>query len=59
MGDYSPAKESTSYFLDHVSKNFDKTLANYDHILILSDLNCTMSEVPMQNLCELYNLENN
>ena len=58
MGGYNPAKESTSYFLDHVSKNLDKTLANYDHILILGDLNSTMSEVPMQNFCELYNLEN-
>ena len=48
MGGYNPAKESTSYFLGHVSKNLDKTMANYDHILILGDLNSTMSEVPMQ-----------
>ena len=47
MGGYNPAKESISYFSDHVSKNLDKTMANYDHILILGDLNSTMSEVPM------------
>ena len=57
-GGYNPAKELTSYFLDHVSKNLDRTLGNYEHILILGDLNCTVSEVPMQNFCELYNLEN-
>ena len=56
MGGYHPAKESTSYFLDHASKNVDKTMENYDHILILGDLNYTMSEVPMQNLCELCKL---
>ena len=58
MGGYNPDKESTFYFVDPVSKNLDKTLANYDHILILCDFNCTVSEVPMQNFCELYNLEN-
>ena len=58
MGCYNPAEESTSYFINNVSKNLDKTLANYDDILILGDLNSTMSEVPMQNICELYNFEN-
>ena len=53
IGGYNPAKESTTYFLDHLSKNVDKTMANYDHILILGDLNSTMSEVPMQKFCEL------
>ena len=58
VGGYNPAKESTSYFLDHVSKNLDRIMANYDHILILGDLNSAMPEVPMQNFCELYILEN-
>ena len=58
MGGYNPASETTSYFLDHVSKSLDKTMANYDNILILGDFNSTMSDVPMKNFCELYNLEN-
>ena len=31
MGGYNPANETTSYFLDHVSKSLDKTMANYDN----------------------------
>ena len=58
MGGYNPASETSSYFLDHVSKSLDKTMANYDNILILGDFNSTMSDVPMKNFCELYNLEN-
>ena len=41
-GGYNPAKESTSYFLNHVSKNLDKTFANYDHVLILGDPNAKL-----------------
>ena len=33
-------------------------MANYDNILILGDLNSTMSDEPMKNCCEIYNLEN-
>ena len=58
MDGYNPANESTSYFLDHVSKSLDKTMANYDNILIIGDLNPTMSDGPMKNFCEIYNLEN-
>ena len=58
MGGYNRATETTSYFLDHVSKNLDKIMANYDNIVILGDLNSTMCNVPMKNFCELYNLEN-
>ena len=50
--------ETISYFLDHVSISLDKTMANYDNILILGDLNSIMSDGPMKNFCELYNLEN-
>ena len=53
MGGYNRATETTSYFLDHVSKNLDKIMANYDNIVILGDLNSTMSNVPMKNFCEL------
>ena len=58
MGGYNRATETTSYFLDHVSKNLDKIMANYDNLVILGDLNSTMCNVPMKNFCELYNLEN-
>ena len=56
MGAYNRASETPSYFLDHVSKSLDKTMANYDNILILGDLNSTISDTPMKNFCELYNL---
>ena len=58
MGGYNPANDTTSYFLDHVSKSLDKNMANYDNILIIGDLNSTMSDGPMKNFCEIYNLEN-
>ena len=58
MGAYNRMSDTTSYFLDHVSKSFDKTMANYNNILILDNLNSTMSDAPMKNFCELYNFEN-
>ena len=33
-------------------------MANYVNILILGDLNSTMSDASSKNFCELYNLEN-
>ena len=48
MGGYNPAKELTSYILDNVSKSLDRSMANYDNILILGDLNCIASDVPMK-----------
>ena len=58
MGGYNPQKENTSYFLGHVSKGRDNYLANYDNILLLGDFNSTMSEKPMKEFCELYDLQN-
>ena len=58
MGGYNPQKESISYFLCHVSYEIDKFLVNYDNILILGDFNSTMSEKPMMDFCEMYNLQN-
>ena len=58
MGGYNLAKELASYFLDHVNQSLDRSMANYDNILILGDLNCTASDVPLKNVCELYDLEN-
>ena len=58
FGGYNPAKELASYFLDHVSKHLDVNMANFDNILIIGDFNSTMSDVPMKNFCELYDLDN-
>ena len=58
MGGYNPQKDNISYFLSHVSKGLDKYLGNYDNILLLGDFNSTMSERPMKNFCELYDLQN-
>ena len=57
-GGYDPQKDNISYFLSHVSKGLDKYLGNYDNILLLGDFNSTMSERPMKNFCELYDLQN-
>ena len=57
MGAYNRASETTSYFLDHVSKSLDKATANYDNILLLGDHKSTMSDAPMKNFCELGKLD--
>ena len=33
-------------------------MAGYDNMLIIGDLNSYMTETPMKNVCELYDLEN-
>ena len=58
MGGYNPQKDNISNFLGHVSKGLDNYLANYDNILLLGDFNSTMSEKPMKDFCELYDLQN-
>ena len=58
MGAYNPAYETIPYVLDRVIISLDKSMANYDNILILGDHNSLMSDGPMKNFCELYNLEN-
>ena len=58
MGGYNPHRESISYFLRHVSYGLDKFLANYDNILLLGDFNSNMSEEPMMDFCDMYNLQN-
>ena len=58
MGAYNPHKDKISYFLKHVSKELDKLLPLYENIILLGDLNSTMSEKHMKDFCELYNLDN-
>ena len=51
-------KDTISYFLNHVSKELDTFLPSYGNILLLGDVNSTMSEKEMQEFCTMYNLEN-
>ena len=58
IGGYNPDKKLISHFLSHVGKCIDKNLGNFDHFLILGDLNSEMSEEPMKDFCDLYDLGN-
>ena len=58
MGGYNPKKENIKNFLDQVGKELDKFLPNYENLLLLGDFNSEMSEEPMKDFCETYNLEN-
>ena len=58
VGGYCPKKEGISYFLDSISKELDKLLPKYENILILGDLNSTVSEKHLNEFCQMYNLEN-
>ena len=58
MGGYNPEKGSITYFLTHVSREFDKVLGNYDHMLLLGDFNCSVEERNLKDFCEMYDLEN-
>ena len=57
-GGYNPDKKRISHFLSHLSKCLDKNLSRFDHFLILGDLNSEMSEGPMKDFCDLYDLDN-
>ena len=58
VGGYNPKKASIAYFLDSISKQIDKLLGNYDRLIILGDFNSAMSEKPMTDFCDMYNLHN-
>ena len=53
MDGYNPSKHTISYFLNHISKNLDKRMGNYDNFILLGDFNSMMIESQM-----LYNLSN-
>ena len=53
MGGYNPEKSSITYFLTHVSREFDKVLGNYDHMLLLGDFNCSVEERNLKDFCEM------
>ena len=58
VGGYCPKKELAPYFFGHVSRQLDRKMASYDHILILGDFNTTIHDEAMKDFCELYDLEN-
>ena len=58
MGGYNPDKKNISKFLEHVGKELDRYLPQYENLLLLGDFNSEMSEEDMQNFCEAYNLTN-
>ena len=45
-------------FLSHVSKGLDKYLCYYDNILILRDVNASMSNETLKDFCEMYSFKN-
>ena len=58
MGGYNPDKKNISKFLDHVGKELDRFLPQYENLLLLGDFNSEMSEQDMKDFCETYNLTN-
>ena len=58
MGGYNPDKKNISNFLNHVSKELDRFLPQYENLLLLGDFNSEMDEDDMKNFCETYNLTN-
>ena len=58
MGGYNPNKKNISNFLEHVSKELDKFLPQYENLLLLGDFNSEMCEDDMKNFCETYHLTN-
>ena len=51
-------KGASVIFLTHVSKELDKLLGNYDHILLIGDFNSSVYEKNMKDVCEMCDLEN-
>ena len=41
-----------------MSKCLDKNISNFDHFLILGDLNSLMSEKEMKDFCDMHDLDN-
>ena len=58
MGGYNPHKESTSYFLSHVSKVVDANMSTYENFILLGDFNAVSTDNALQEFCEMYNLKN-
>ena len=55
---YNPHKEKIGNFLNHLSREIDQHLPNYDNLLMLGDWNSTVTEKEMVDFCEMYSLSN-
>ena len=55
---YNPHKEKIGNFLNHLSREIDQHLPNYDNLLMLGDWNCAETETEMVDFCEMYSLSN-
>ena len=58
FGGYNPNKENISYFLNHISKDLDTLIGNYDNLLLIGDFNSQMEEEKINDFCDTYNLQN-
>ena len=53
---YNPHKHFIKEHLDHLSKEIDYFISNYDNIIIIGDFNYEPSEDLMKNFCQSHNL---
>ena len=58
FGGYNPNKNNIINFVNHMGPILDFYMPKYDNFLLLGDFNSEMSEDPMINFCETYNLSN-
>ena len=58
MGGYNPEKKNIKRFLNNIGTELDKFLKQYENMILLGDFNSEMSEQPMKDFCETYNLQN-
>ena len=58
MGGYNPEKKNIKNFLKHIGIELDTFLKQYENMILLGDFNSEMSEQPMKDFCETYNLQN-
>ena len=58
MAGYNPDKKKIGNFLNHVGKELDKLLPQYENLLFLGDFNSEMHEDEMKTFCETYDLTN-
>ena len=58
FGGYNPNKNNIINFTSQLGPLLDYYMVKYDNFLLLGDFNSEMSEAPMFNFCETYNLSN-
>ena len=58
FGGYNPEKRQINHFLSNVGPILDFYMGKYENFLLLGDFNSEMSETPMIDFCETYNLNN-